>query len=68
MNLATDDWQPIIFAPRDGRTFEARSKQGKIFGCRYSLQRRDFINTATNHRVRPQTWRPLRSGDPDHAA
>src|SRR5262245_53393921 len=58
-----DTWQPIMFAPRDGTTFVARGKSGKIFGCRYNAQRQSFVNTATNHRVSPYAWRPTSKGD-----
>jgi hypothetical protein len=54
----TTDWQLIMFAPRDGSAFEARSKRGKIFGCRYDERRLSFVNTANNHRVSPHVWRP----------
>lgn len=56
--MMTDQFQPILFAPRDGTTFEARTRQGMIFSCRYDSKRASFVNTATNHRVDPRSWRP----------
>jgi hypothetical protein len=53
----TDQWQPMMFAPRDGTAFEARTRQGMIFGCRFDERRKAFVNTATNHRVNPRVWR-----------
>jgi hypothetical protein len=55
----TNEWRSIMFAPRDGRSFEAYGKRGIIFSCRYNLMRRAFVNTVTNHRVSPVMWRPL---------
>jgi hypothetical protein len=54
----TDQWQPMMFAPRDGTAFEARTGFGMTFACRYDALRQSFVNTANNHRVNPRAWRP----------
>jgi hypothetical protein len=61
--VTSEQWQPMMFAPRDGTAFEARTKKGVVFGCRYDDKRLSFVNTATNHRVDPRVWRPSDGAD-----
>jgi hypothetical protein len=58
-NAQTDQWEHMMFAPRDGTTFYARNKKGKEFGCRYDERKMSFVNTANNHRVNPSGWRAV---------